>query len=95
MMAVKSVDYFMRNGSDVYMCVMDMKKAFETLQHSVLFRKLLNKGIPCIYFRLYETQCVNVKWNGVISSTFAIKNGVKLGAVLLAILCCVYVIVKV
>ena len=38
-MAVETVDYFMRNDSDVYVCVMDMKKAFDTVQHSVLFKK--------------------------------------------------------
>ena len=67
-MAVETVDYFMRNDSDVYVCVMDMKKAFDTVQHSVLFKKLVHKGIPYIYIRLlmvYKKQCTNVKWNGV------------------------------
>ena len=94
-MALETVDYFMRNDSDVYVCVMDMKKAFDTVQHSVLFKKLVHKGIPYIYIRLlmvmYKTQCANVKWNGVTSSRFAIKNGVKQGAVLSAILFCVYI----
>ena len=40
-MAVETIDYFMRNGSDVYVCVMDMKKAFDTVQHSILFQKLI------------------------------------------------------
>ena len=70
----------------VCMCVMDIKNAFDTVQHSVLFRKLENKGFPYIYIRLlmvmYATQCSNAKWNGVISLTFAIKNGIKQGAVL-------------
>ena len=47
-MTVETVDYFTRNGSDVYMCVMDMKKAFDTVQHSVLFREVMNKGMPYI-----------------------------------------------
>ena len=74
---------------------MDMKKAFDTVKHIVLFRKLANKGIPYIYIRLlmamHKTQRANIKWNGVTSSTFAIKNGVKQGAVLSAILFCVYI----
>ena len=94
-MAVETVDYFMRNDSDVYVCVMDMKKAFDTVQHSVSFKKLVHKGIPYIYIRLlmvmYKKQCANVKWNGVTSSRFAIKNGVKQGAVLSSILFCVYI----
>ena len=37
MLSTLTVDYFMRNDSNVYVCVMDMKKAFDTVQHSVLF----------------------------------------------------------
>ena len=40
---------------------------------------------------MYKKKCANVKWNGVTSSRFAIKNGVKQGAVLSAILFCVYI----
>ena len=40
---------------------------------------------------LYEVQVANVKWNGQCSNTFKISNGVKQGAVLSAILYCVYV----
>ena len=40
---------------------------------------------------MYKKQCANVKWNGVTSSRFAIKNGVKQVAVLFAILFCVYI----
>ena len=44
--AVESISYFLRNGSDVYTCLMDMSKAFDTVQHSHLFRKLLEQGMP-------------------------------------------------
>ena len=40
---------------------------------------------------MYKKQCANIKWNGETSSRFAIKNGVKQGAVLSAILFCVYI----
>ena len=94
-MAVETIDHFMRNGSDVYTCVMDMKKAFDTVQHSVLFKKLLDRGIPPVYIRLlmvmYGKQSANVKWNGASSANFSIRNGVKQGAVLSAILFCVYI----
>ena len=51
-MAVETIDHFMKKGSDVFVCVMDMKKAFDTVQHSVLFNKLLERGIPATYVRL-------------------------------------------
>ena len=94
-LAVETIDHFMRNGSDVFVCVMDMKKAFDTVQHSVLFQKLLDRGFPCTYVRLlmvmYGRQYANVKWNGDTSANFPIKNGVKQGAVLSAILFCIYI----
>ena len=94
-MAVETIRYFMRNGSEVFVCVMDMKKAFDTVQHSVLFNKLLERGIPSSYVRLlmvmYSRQSANVRWNGDVSKQFPITNGVKQGAVLSAILFCVYI----
>ena len=94
-MAVETIDHFTRNGSDVFVCVMDMKKAFDTVQHSVLFQKLLERGIPRTYIRLmmvmYSNQSANVRWNSDLSNHFPITNGVKQGAVLSAILFCVYI----
>ena len=94
-MAVETIEHFIRNGSDVFVCVMDMKKAFDTVKHSTLFNKLLERGIPKSYVRLllvmYMTQSANVRWNGNLSKQFPITNGVKQGAVLSAILFCVYI----
>ena len=52
-----------------------MTKAFDNVKHSVLFTKLLQKDIPPIYLRLlmvmYDNQMVNVKWDGLLSDSFA------------------------
>ena len=45
-LAVETIEYFNRNGSDVYTCLMDMSKAFDTVRHSLLFQKLLDHGLP-------------------------------------------------
>ena len=80
-LAVETIEYFLRNGSDVFACVMDMTKAFDKVQHSKLFWKLVEKGIPPIFIRLllemYEKQQANVQWNGVLSNPSPITNGVK------------------
>ena len=64
-MAIETISYFSRNGSDIFSCLMDMSKAFDTVQHSVLFEKLLEQGLPCIIvrylLRTYGLQQVNVK----------------------------------
>ena len=93
--ATETIDYFLRNGSDVFVCTMDMSKAFDSVKHSLLFEKLLQRGIPVVYTRLllhmYRTQLTRVVWNNVESREFSISNGVKQGAVLSAILYCLYV----
>ena len=74
---------------------MDMKKAFDMVKHSILFEKLKNRKFPPIFLRLlivmYKSQITKVKWEGTMSKSFEIKNGVKQGAVLSAILFCVYI----
>ena len=51
-LVVETIDYFLHNVSDVFTCVMDMSKAFDIMQHSTLFWKLIDEGIPPIYIRL-------------------------------------------
>ena len=64
------------------------------MQHSVLFTKLLEQGMPHILVRYLQTtyrlQRANVKWNNEASYFFDIGNGVKQGAVLSAVFYCVY-----
>ena len=92
--AVETISYFTRNGSDVFTWLMDMRKSFDTVQHSVLFTKLLEQCMPHILVRYllttYRLQRANVKWNNEASYFFDIGNGVKQGAVLSAVLYCVY-----
>ena len=94
-MVIEGISYFLRNGSEVFTCTMDMSKAFDMVRHSLLFKKLLNLGFSMIFTRLlmkmYTLQYANVRWNGKVSRQFEIKNGVKQGAVLSAILYCIYV----
>ena len=93
-LAIETIDYFLRNGSEVFVGVMDMTKAFDNVKQSVLFWKLIDKGIPPIYLRLllniYTKQRANVSWNGSLSDTFPIGNGVKQGGVLSPHFYCIY-----
>ena len=92
---VETIDYFLRNGGEVFGCMMDMSKAFDMVKHSLLFKKLLVAGLPAIFIRLlifiYVNQFANVSWDGSFSSIFSLTNGVRQGAVLSAILYCFYV----
>ena len=94
-MVIETIDYFLRNGSEVFICLMDMTKAFDKVKHTILFQKLSERCIPPIILRfiiyMYEIQVANVRWNSNYSTEFKLKNGVKQGAVLSALFYCVYV----
>ena len=80
---LETVDYFLRHGSEVFMCTMDMTKAFDVTVHSILFTKMFKAGLSTIFLRLlifiYSQQFANVRWNGDVSSFFTIRNGVRQG----------------
>ena len=94
-LVLETVDYFLRNNSEIFSCFLDMRKAFDTVAHSVLFKKLHNRNLSPIFTRLllvmYLSQTANVRWDTEISNQFNISNGVKQGAVLSAILFCIYI----
>ena len=93
-MALETIALYQRGGSSVYGCLMDCTKAFDTIQQSLLFRKLLDAKIPPIFIRLliniYLKQTADVSWQGKYSEEFRLRNGVKQGAVLSPVLFCFY-----
>ena len=89
-MAIETIFYFLHNNSEAFICTMDMTKAFDNVK-----QKLIKRDFPPFKIRFlmyeYEIQVANVKWNNCYSVEFNIKNGVKQGAVLSALLYCVCV----
>ena len=85
-MVYETIDQYLRHGSTVYGCLLDCTKAFDTVEHSRLFQKLLDSGVPPIIIRLliciYRNQAANVQWKGMVSEDFLIRNGVRQGAVI-------------
>ena len=88
------VSRYCLNGSTVFGCFLDASKAFDRVDHSLLFKKLLNKDLPPAVVRIlltwYTDQKAGVMWNGSISHKFSISNGVRQGGVLSPILFTVY-----
>ena len=85
-MVSETIDYYLRNGSQVYGCLLDCTKAFDTVQHSKLFLKLVDARVPLVVIRLliciYRNQTARVRWNSDLSEEFPIRNGVRQGAVI-------------
>ena len=89
------VNYFLDRGSNPIITLLDCSKAFDTCKFSILFTKLINRGLPSIVVRtlmvVYEDQYAWVKWGGARSSLFPIINGTRQGSILSPALFAVYV----
>ena len=89
------IEYFKRRSTSVYVAFLDASKAFDKFNHWVLFKKLINRGIPIYLVKLlcywYQHQSMYVKWGSTMSSKFQVTNGVRQGGVLSPLLFDVYV----
>ena len=68
------------------MYVFYASKAFDRVDCTVLFRKLMTRGVPVYILRLlwnwYAHHFARILWAGVISDSFAICSGVRQGGIL-------------
>ena len=50
-MVLERISLYLRNGSPIFGCLLDCTKTFDTVQHSLLFKKLIEVKIPEIFVR--------------------------------------------
>ena len=92
-----NIFYLYRRSTSVYLAFLDASKAFDKINHWVLFlfKKLLNRGVPIYLVKVlcywYQHQSMYVKWGSTLSSKFQVTNGVRQGGVLSPLLFNVYV----
>ena len=89
------VSRYLNSGSKVLGCFLDASKAFDRVDHSILFQKLLNRGLPTAILRFllcwYRLQQMRVQWNKHhFSESFTVSNGVRQGSVLSPVLFAIY-----
>ena len=88
------VQLMLRGGMNPVVTVLDCSKAFDKCKFSLLFDRLLEKGLPPIVVRvlmfIYVEQYSWVKWGGAKSSQFGISNGTRQGAILSPIFWAIY-----
>ena len=94
-LVAETISYYRSRGSNVYMLSLDATKAFDRVQYSKLFNKLIDKGICSLVIRfIMDSYLISkslVKWNNTKSRPFNLNNGVKQGAVLSAPLFTLYI----
>ena len=88
------LNYFSSN-SDVYACFIDISKAFDSVNHDILMKRLLSCGIPDQYVlflqHLYNNQFVSVRYKSCMSQEWKVNSGVRQGGVLSGLLFSVYI----
>ena len=68
--------FYNNHGNNMHVCYLDASKAFDRVDYSVLFRKLVNRGIPGYIVRLlwnwYSSHQASVQWAHVLTNSFSI-----------------------
>ena len=81
---IETIEYYIENGSDCYLLLLDASKVFDRVEYVKLFNTLRNRGMCPLVLRLimnmYINQEIHVKWNSILSSKYKTSNGVKQGA---------------
>ena len=91
----ETVMYYTHSSSLVYACFIDIKKAFDSVNHDILLNKLRHIGIPDSIVNIisfwYRNQLAQVKYQNCLSNEWKLSNGVRQGGVLSGILFCIYI----
>ena len=79
----------------VYVAFLDASKAFDKINHWILFKKLIARRVPIYLVKVlcfwYQNQSMYIKWGSIFSGKFHVTNGVRQGGVLSPLLFNVYV----
>ena len=85
-LAKETIFKYNSENSHVHCAAVDLSKAFDKINHKILFAKLhdsnLRPEVVRIIKVMYEQSYVNTSFNGVSTSSWRIGNGVRQGGIL-------------
>ena len=77
------VSRYIHNGSPVLGCFLDASKAFDLIDHCILFDTLMKRGLPSPVVRfLASLQKMKVRWDKSLTEPFSLSSGVCQGSVI-------------
>ncbi len=92
---ITTIENRYKRRQSTYLCFVNMKKAFDSINRTYLLHKLRNIGVNCnIYFAvktIYENVACGVRINGIYTDWFAVDLGVKQGCILSPTLFSIYI----
>ena len=87
-------ELYRKRSTTVFVTFLDASKAFDRLDHWLLFIKLIKCKVPLFIVRLlivwYSLQRMHIRWGNTFSTSFCVSNGVKQGGIISPVLFNVY-----
>ena len=94
-MASTTIEHFVALQSTVNICALDLSKAFDEVQHDILFSKLMKRNVPRNFIQLlrnwYSNSTICIKWHFCFSHEVKLSAGVRQGGVLSPSLFALYI----
>ena len=88
------IELYKKRSTTVFVTFLDASKAFDRLDHWLLFEKLVNRKVPLFIVRLlivwYSLQRMHIRWGNTFSTFFCVSNGVKQGGIISPVIFNVY-----
>ena len=87
--------YYITRGSPIFCVFLNASKAFDRVNHYLLFQKLIVRNVSMCFVRFlvywYTQQSMQIRWGRCYFSLFLVTNGVRQGSILSPYFFAVYI----